>query len=100
MEDIRLARTDREILSCHPAMRELRDSLGEDEFLKRVRSQEKYGYKLAYTDEADAFLAFPSSLLTLLADRGAVFAVGAVHADPFRQFAGGDDGPQMPPRDH
>lgn len=45
---IRIATSDAEILSCYPVMRELRPDIGENEFLSRVRSQEKSGYKLAF----------------------------------------------------
>ncbi len=49
--EIRIAKTDAEIANCYPVMLELRPHLAEESFVSRVRSQEKYGYTLAYLSE-------------------------------------------------
>jgi len=48
---IRLAKTDEDILSCFSVMRQLRPHLTRDEFVARVRRQEKDGYCLALLEE-------------------------------------------------
>lgn len=50
--NISLANSDQEIASCHAVMRELRPHIEEKSFVSRVRSQQKYGYMLAYVQEA------------------------------------------------
>lgn len=55
--NIRIATTDSEISACYPVMRELRPHIAEDEFLPRVRSQEKTGYRLAFVEQSDAVVA-------------------------------------------
>ncbi|HVC43613.1 MAG TPA: GNAT family N-acetyltransferase [Candidatus Binataceae bacterium] len=53
MDPISLAETDQEITACFPVMRELRTQLAEPEFLRRIRLQQRGGFRLAYlTDEA------------------------------------------------
>ena len=42
-----LAATDEEIAACFPLLRELRPHLEETQFVSRIRSQEKSGYRLA-----------------------------------------------------
>lgn len=54
---IRLATTNSEIVACFPVMRELRPHIAEDQFLSRVRSQEKAGYKLAFVEQPDGVVA-------------------------------------------
>jgi GNAT superfamily N-acetyltransferase len=51
MQKIRLAKTDEDILSGFPVMRQLRLHLIRDEFVARVRRQEKDGYCLALLEE-------------------------------------------------
>jgi GNAT superfamily N-acetyltransferase len=51
---IRVALTDDEIGACFPVMRELRPHLRGDEFVARVRRQERNGYRLAYLVEGGA----------------------------------------------
>lgn len=55
--NIRIATTDSEIAACYSAMRELRPHIAKDEFLSRVRSQEKTGYRLAFVEERDGVVA-------------------------------------------
>ena len=43
---IRQAGTDKEVAACYPVMRELRPHISENEFVNRVRRQEKDGYSL------------------------------------------------------
>ena len=50
---VSLASTDAEIAACYPVIRELRPHLPEDTFIARVRSQQQYGYLLAYRQEMD-----------------------------------------------
>ncbi|MHB1247194.1 MAG: GNAT family N-acetyltransferase [Sulfuriferula sp.] len=50
--DIRIAVTDRGIAACFAVMRELRPHLIEDEFITRVRGQEKAGYRLAFVQHS------------------------------------------------
>jgi GNAT superfamily N-acetyltransferase len=45
---IRLARTEREIANCYPAMSELRPHLLEKEFVDLIKSMKNEGYELAY----------------------------------------------------
>ena len=44
--DIHFCTTDAEIIACAPVMRELRPHLPEDQFVARVRLQEKDGFRL------------------------------------------------------
>ena len=46
-----VAKTDSEIAACYPVIRELRPHIEEEQFLARVRSQERAGYRLAYLQE-------------------------------------------------
>lgn len=55
---IRIARTKAEITRCFPVMAELRPYLIEDEFVERIRRQQKQaGYEMAFLDEAGAVRA-------------------------------------------
>jgi GNAT superfamily N-acetyltransferase len=48
---IAIANTDKEILRCHPVMRELRPLFqNPEQFLERVRRQQKQGYLLAFAE--------------------------------------------------
>ena len=55
--NIRIATTDSEIAACYPVMQELRPHIPEDQFLPRVRSQEKNGYQLVFVEHSDGVLA-------------------------------------------
>ncbi|HMW57525.1 MAG: GNAT family N-acetyltransferase [Candidatus Accumulibacter phosphatis] len=55
--NIRLAITDSEIAACFPVVRELRPHLAEDQFLSRVRSQEKSGYQLGFVEQSEGVVA-------------------------------------------
>lgn len=55
--NIDIATTDAEITACYPAMRELRPHIAEDQFLSRVRGQERAGYRLAYIREPTGVVA-------------------------------------------
>jgi GNAT superfamily N-acetyltransferase len=50
--EIRLARTDSEIMACLPVLRQLRTNLVEAEFVPRIRLQQSGGYQLCYLAEA------------------------------------------------
>jgi GNAT superfamily N-acetyltransferase len=54
---IHIATTDTEIAACYPVMRELRPHIAEAQFLFRVRSQERTGYRLAYFQEPSVVVA-------------------------------------------
>jgi GNAT superfamily N-acetyltransferase len=55
---IALAESDDEILACFPVMRQLRDQLGDpDAFLRRVREQQRSGFRLAALREGGAPVA-------------------------------------------
>lgn len=55
--NIRTATTDSEIIACYPVMRELRPHIVQDQFLSRVRHQEKTGYRLAFVEASDGLVA-------------------------------------------
>lgn len=55
--NIHIAITDADIVACYPVIRELRPHVEEDQFLSRVRSQEKSGYRLAFVKESDGLVA-------------------------------------------
>jgi len=57
MEEIRLARSDEEILRCFPVIRELRTHLVQEEFVATVRRQALGGYHLAYLEHEGQVLA-------------------------------------------
>lgn len=54
---IRLANSDSEIASCYPVMRELRPHIRKSDFVSRVRSQEKSGYRLAFVVDDNGIVA-------------------------------------------
>jgi len=54
---IRSVTTDKEITTCYTVMRELRPQVPEDEFVSRVWSQEKGGYRLAMVEDGDEVVA-------------------------------------------
>lgn len=55
--NIHIATSDCEIAACYPVMQALRPHIAEDEFLARVRSQEKMGYRLAFVEQAVSVVA-------------------------------------------
>lgn len=55
--NIHIATTDTEIIACYPVMRELRPHIAEEQFLSRVRRQERVGYRLAYIQELTGVVA-------------------------------------------
>ena len=54
---IRIATSDLEIAACYPAMRELRPHIAQDQFVSRIRGQEKAGYRLAFVEESGEAVA-------------------------------------------
>lgn len=46
--NIQIASTDDEIMACFPVMAELRPHVDETEFLHRIQSQERAGYRLLF----------------------------------------------------
>ncbi len=54
---IQLAKSDAEIIDSYPVMRELRPHILENEFLRRIRSQETVGYQLTFIREAKGVVA-------------------------------------------
>jgi GNAT superfamily N-acetyltransferase len=55
--NIRIATTDSEIAACFPVVRELRPHIAADQFLSRVRSQEKTGYQLVFVEQSEGVVA-------------------------------------------
>lgn len=55
--NILIATTDTEIIACYPVMRELRPHIAEEQFLSRVRGQERTGYRLIYIQEPIGMVA-------------------------------------------
>jgi GNAT superfamily N-acetyltransferase len=55
--NIHLAETDKDITACYTVMGELRPHVPEGEFVFRVRSQEKYGYRLAVAEDGGEIVA-------------------------------------------
>ena len=55
--NICIATTDVDIAACYVVMRELRPHLVENEFVPRVRRQEKAGYRLAFLAESAGVVA-------------------------------------------
>ena len=54
---IRIAATDAEIERCSPVMRQLRPHIAEQDFLPRIRLQEREGYRLAYLEHEGEIVA-------------------------------------------
>ncbi len=55
--NIHIAITETEITACYPVMRELRPHIAEEQFLSRVRGQERAGYRLVYIQEPTGVVA-------------------------------------------
>ena len=55
--DIRVAGADEDIAACYRVMRELRPHIPEKEFIPRVRSQEKRGYRLVAVEDGNGIVA-------------------------------------------
>ena len=54
---IRTAETYEDVAACYPVMQELRPHVPESEFVSRVRSQEKCGYRLAVVEDNHKIVA-------------------------------------------
>lgn len=107
--NIRIATTDSEIAACYPVMWELRPHIAEDQFLSRIRSQEKAGYQLAFVEQSDGVVAvagfrvgenlawgrflYVDDLVTLPAHRSKGF--GASLLSWLREFAAKESCAQM-----
>ena len=62
---IRIARTKAEIMRCFPVMAELRPHLIEEEFVERIRRQQKKsGYQLAFLEDGGAVKALAGFRVT------------------------------------
>jgi GNAT superfamily N-acetyltransferase len=55
--EIAIAHTDDEIRACFPVMRQLRPHLAENQFVARVRRQEREGFQLAFVRSGDTIHA-------------------------------------------
>jgi GNAT superfamily N-acetyltransferase len=55
--NISIATADAEIAACYPVMKELRPHIAENQFVSRVRSQERSGYRLAFVQEQASVVA-------------------------------------------
>jgi GNAT superfamily N-acetyltransferase len=54
---IKIAESEEEIRGCFPAMKQLREKLTAEEFVKRVAEQEPEGYKLAFLESEGQVVA-------------------------------------------
>jgi GNAT superfamily N-acetyltransferase len=54
---IKIAETEEEIRRCFPVMKQLREKLSAEEFVKRVGEQENEGYKLAFLESEGQVVA-------------------------------------------
>ena len=55
--NIRIATTDTDITACYQIMQELRPHIAQDEFITRVRNQEKNGYRLVFIEDRNHLVA-------------------------------------------
>jgi len=55
--NIYLATTDKEIAACYTVISELRPHIPENQFISRVKSQEKSGYRLAIVEDQGSIVA-------------------------------------------
>lgn len=55
--NICIAETDTEIAACFPIMRELRPHIQEDEFVPRIKHQQKDGYRLVFIKDGNTVVA-------------------------------------------
>ena len=62
--EIRIAKTDEEIVGCYGTMSQLRPHIKRDDFLSRVREQEKNGYKLAFVEDEDQVVSVAGFRIT------------------------------------
>lgn len=54
---IHVATSDAELAACYPVMRELRPHIAQEQFVSRVRGQERAGYRIAYVRDQDDVVA-------------------------------------------
>ena len=54
---ITIAKTDSEKLACFPIVQELRPYLKQEEFLEKMKKQEKYGFFLAFITDNDSIVS-------------------------------------------
>src|SRR6185295_9897005 len=57
MATIRIAESDDEISRCFAVMRQLRPHVREEDFLSKVRQQQRGGYLLAYLEDGDQVMS-------------------------------------------
>ncbi len=57
MSTIAIAKTEQDIRRCFPVVVQLRPHLSEDEFIQRVKRQQKDGYQLAFLEEGEMVIA-------------------------------------------
>ncbi len=62
--EIKIARTDKEITRCYETMSQLRSHIKRDEFLPRVREQEKNGYRLAFIEDKERVVSVAGFRIT------------------------------------
>jgi len=55
--EIKIAKIDEEITRCYEIMSQLRPHIKMDDFLPRVREQEKSGYKLAFIEDKNRIVS-------------------------------------------
>jgi len=62
--EIGIAKTDEEIIRCYETMSQLRPHIKKDDFLPRVRGQEKNGYRLAFIEDKDQVVSVAGFRIT------------------------------------
>lgn len=54
---ISIAKSIDEITNCFPVMAQLRTNLTKEEFIERVKRQQKYGYSLVYVEDQNSVVS-------------------------------------------
>jgi GNAT superfamily N-acetyltransferase len=69
------ARTDHEVLACHPVMSQLRPHLGPGDLLAAVRRMEVHGYRLLVLEEDDQVRALVGYRITEMLRSGRALVI-------------------------
>lgn len=87
-DGIGVVRSDEEIQSCFPVMRELRTQITESHFVKLVRKLEKGGYQLVFLREHGDVKAVAGFRITENLDNGRFIYVDDLVTKPDERFEG------------
>ena len=85
---VHVADTDAEIERCFPVMKQLRPHLAAGEFVPRVRSQARQGYRLAFLEEDEQVLAVAGFRIIENLSVGRVLYVDDLVTDEARRSEG------------